>query len=52
MLNIDINNWNVIQKNALLFLSYYLLYTDFIDICQKNYSDNIKKRIIYLTEVY
>lgn len=43
---------NVVRENALLLLSYKLLYLDFVNACQKDYSGQVKKCIAYLAVIY
>lgn len=42
----------MVQENALLLLSYRLLYLDFIDACQKSYSGQVEKCIACLAVIY
>ena len=43
---------NVVRENALLLLSYGLLYLDFVDAYQKGYSGRVEKCIACLAVIY
>lgn len=52
LLDFSYKHRNVVRENALLLLSFGLLYLDFVDACRKGYSGRVEKCIACLAIIY